>query len=160
MGNTYCFLFVMCFFLLPFMQEGIIIFNEIVAFGYAAGTTVLAWYAYRKHYAKLKYESHNWITLLFIPLTLSYLILFEVSFNTYRFFEPNFLEQHLRHHMFQHTFVFIFIFSAMWMAFQRIPVSEKTMLFSYVLESSSKPSLYVQVLVELYLVFFESGSST
>ena len=73
------------------------------------------------------------MTLFFILLTLSYLILFEISFNTHRFFEPNFLEQYLQHHIFQHTIVFIAIFSDMWMAFQRTPVSKKTMLFSYVL---------------------------
>ena len=45
--------------ILPFMQDGVTTFNEIVAFGYAVGTTVLAWYIYRKNYTKL---SMNLIT--------------------------------------------------------------------------------------------------
>jgi hypothetical protein len=127
------FFIIMCFFLQPIMQKESTVLNEIISFTYAAGTTVLAWYVYRKHYINTKNKPFNLITLVFIPLTLTYTTLFEISFNTHRFFEPEFLEQHLQYHIFNDTFIFVAIFSAMWLVFQKIPVGKKTIIFSWIL---------------------------
>lgn len=125
------FFFVMCFFLQPIMQEVTTIFDQIISFAYAAGTTILAWHVYRKHYVHLEHKPFNLITLVFIPLTLAYVTVFEVAFNTYRFFEPGFLEDHLQYHIFSDTLVFIAMFSTMWLFFQKTSVGKYTILFSY-----------------------------
>ncbi len=107
--------------------------NEIIAFAYAAVTTLLAFYIYKKHYIKIKSKPFGLRTLAFIPLTLAYLIFFEIAFNSYRFFEPGFLAEHLQYHIFNDIFIFIAMFFVMWLVFQRTPVGKKTIIFSWVL---------------------------
>ncbi len=72
------------------MQGKVNMLNEIIAFAYAAVTTLLAFYIYKKHYIKIKSKPFGLRTLAFIPLTLTYIIFFEIAFNSYRFFEPGF----------------------------------------------------------------------
>lgn len=72
------------------MQGEVNMLNEIIAFAYAAVTTLLAFYIYKKHYINIKSKPFGLRTLAFIPLTLTYIIFFEIAFNSYRFFEPGF----------------------------------------------------------------------
>jgi len=109
------------------------VINVIIPFAYVAVTTVLALYIYKNHYTNIKIKPFYLRTLAFIPLTLVYIIFFEIAFNIHRFFEPGFLGEHLRYHIFNDIFIFIVIFFVMWLIFQKIPVGKKTIISSWVL---------------------------
>lgn len=127
------FFFIMSFFLLPIMQPGLTILYSFIPFGAQSGFTILAWYIYKRHYSKIEIKPFYLPTLIYIPLTFGFIILFEATFNASRLFEPGFIESHFQYHIFNDTFAFVTIFFAMWLFFQKNSVGKKSILFSYVL---------------------------
>jgi len=101
----------------------------LVPITYIVGTTSIA----RNVSLKQLRTSKSLKTLLFVPLTLIYIIVFEACFNVHRLLEPGFLQQHMQYHIFNDLPIFIVMFLAAWFTFRKFGPSKQTIITTYVL---------------------------
>lgn len=130
------FFFLVCFKLMPPIEQDKTIVEMAVSFLYIGGTTVIAYLIYKKHYPRIKDKISKPITIIFVPLTYIYAILFETAFNYGRFiregFKDTFLD-HMQYHLFNDTLVFIVSIFAMWLVFRKVPAGKWTSLAALII---------------------------
>ena len=128
--------FLMCFKLIPPIEQEKTIIQMFVSFAYSAGTTALAFYIFKKHYPRIKNKIGKPITILFIPLTYIYAILFETAFNYGRFTKEGFKDTfsgHMTFHIFNDTLVLVISLFAMWLVFRKVPAGKWTSLAAFII---------------------------
>ncbi|MHA1582290.1 MAG: hypothetical protein ACTSYM_07360 [Candidatus Baldrarchaeia archaeon] len=116
---------IVIFWSLPFPAK----LYALVPITYTLSTTIIA----RNISLKQPHTSKSLKTLLFIPLTLIYIIVFEACFNVHRLLEPGFLQQHMQYHIFNDLLIFIAMFLAAWFTFRKFGPSKQTIIITYIL---------------------------
>ena len=100
------------------------------------GMGILAWYLFRKHYPHVKERMVSYLALLFIPITLAYGFLFELSFNFERFIREagqNALWEHMQYHLINDMAVLLLMFFCAWMFLRKKEAGRITVVFSLAL---------------------------
>ena len=99
------------------------------------GATIWAWVISKKHYPRIKDKIGKPITILFIPLTYLYGILFETSFNYGRFLREGFWHtfmEHMTFHIFNDTLVMLISFFVVWLVFRKINIGKWTFFTAFI----------------------------
>lgn len=113
-------------------EEGKGLLGMIIPFVFLVGTTVLAWWASRRHYLQVRGRVTGLVMLAFVPLAFLYSILVEFSFNYHHLLVPGRLMEHLTHHIFEDVHIFAVLLLATWLFFRKYRIGWRTVLFSYV----------------------------